>query len=177
MIYTYIYTFANIYTIYTIYIYIYSLQFAAIVSDPPFGIREKAYGHAQSDTTTTNPTSPATITTTNITANNATTPTTNTTPTYPTTSTPTNNTMGDCKRAVSTLFGIAKQHLQLHGKLVFWLPTPAEVTNEGLRVILHDIIAYTGDISVAQELVYIKATPQYLHSKLTRWLCVYQKVR
>ena len=131
------YIFAYLYTI---------LQFAAIVSDPPFGIREKAYGHAQS---------------------------------YPTTNTPTtpNSTMGDCKRAVSTLFSIAKQHLQLHGKLVFWLPTPAEVTNEGLQVILNDIIAYTGDIQVAQELVYIKATPQYLHSKLTRWLCVYQKIR
>ena len=132
------------------------------MSDPPFGIREKAYGHAQTDSSTT--------TNTNIT-------TTNTTSTYPTTNTPTNSTMGDCKRAVSTLFLIAKQHLQLHGKLVFWLPTPAEVTNEDLQVILNDIVAYTGDISVAQQLVYIKATPQYLHSKLTRWLCVYQKVR
>ena len=144
------YIFAYLYTI---------LQFAAIVSDPPFGIREKAYGHAQSYPTTNTPTTNTTTTPT---------PTTNPTPT---------NTMGDCKRAVSTLFSIAKQHLQLHGKLVFWLPTPAEVTNEGLLVILNDIIAYTGDIQVAQELIYIKATPQYLHSKLTRWLCVYQKVR
>ncbi len=109
----------------------------AILSDPPFGIREKAFGHAQFNSSTS---------------------------------------MGDSKRAVITLYHIALCHLKKSGRLVFWFPTSANLSQDDIRIQLKELESMTGVPDIEKQLVLIEAIPQDLHSKLSRWLCIYQRL-
>ena len=82
--------------------------------------------------------------------------------------------MGDSRRSVATLLLIACHRLKLGGRLVFWLPTSAETSFDALIDILHDIEKLTYS-DIEKDLKFLSATPQHLHSKLSRWLCVYEK--
>lgn len=106
------------------------------MSDPPFGIREKAFGHARINSVTS---------------------------------------MGDSRRSVATLLLIARHRLKQGGRLVFWLPTPPETDLEALTHMLRDIEKLT-HCEIENDLRFVSATPQHLHSKLSRWLCVYEKL-
>lgn len=105
------------------------------MSDPPFGIREKAFGHAQIGCACS---------------------------------------MGDNHRTVATLLLIARHRLKPGGRLAFWLPTDATVDSISLSETLREIEKLT-HCDIRKYLLFDSATPQYLHSKLTRWLCIYEK--
>ena len=156
----------------------------AIISDPPFGIREKAYGHCNNQLQLQlelQPSVTAQMSPQNITNNenqlvNMSIPSLVLSSSAHNIHTPSQvSTMGDCKLAVATLFLIAKTHLKSGGKLVFWLPTMAYLSETELRLLLQDIEIYTHDSELYKYLKFIRTTEQNMHSKLSRWLCVYER--
>ena len=83
--------------------------------------------------------------------------------------------MGDPDLTTSVLFAVAGTRLKPGGRLVFWRPAGPLETEESMRLQLEALRSRGGDR--ASSLVFERARPQVLHRKLSRWLCVYSKVR
>ena len=116
-------------------------QFDAIVTDPPFGKREKAMGS---------------------------------TPDEP---------MGDSRLTLAHLLVIASHRVKSGGRLVFWMPTAGFVTDDEVRDQLTQLEKQADQYCraaglglVSDVLLFERATPQDLNSKLWRWLCVYKRL-
>jgi tRNA G10 N-methylase Trm11 len=83
--------------------------------------------------------------------------------------------MGDYTVTIETLFRIAMCRLKLGGRLVFWMPTSGTATLDELVQTLHGILSATMPHQQSTYMAFIRATPQYLNSRLTRWMCVFEK--
>ena len=79
------------------------------------------------------------------------------------------------------LLAVAAQRLRPGGRLVFWLPTDVDVTHE---VLLRDVlgpleraagVVVDGGDGCTAVLAFVRARRQPLHSNLVRWLCVYRR--
>jgi tRNA G10 N-methylase Trm11 len=82
--------------------------------------------------------------------------------------------MGDTHNTYSTLFAIAARRLKPGGRLVFWLPTDAFITEEDMQAQLREMVAQAGTMA-EKSLVLQRTTKEELHDALWRWMCVYQK--
>ena len=51
----------------------------------------------------------------------------------------------------------------------------AYLSETELRLLLQDIEIYTHDSELYKYLKFIRTTEQNMHSKLSRWLCVYER--
>ena len=116
-------------------------SFDAIVTDPPFGRRERAHD-------------PSLGLNTGKAARG--------------------DPMGKCGDTHITLLQVAARVLKPGARLVFWMPTDADVDVKGLR---KGILGPMQHISgVDSTLSFVRARRQPLHSNLARWLCVYRKI-
>ena len=78
--------------------------------------------------------------------------------------------MGDPLGASETLLRLAARRLRRGGRLVFWLPTAADVSEDDVRGLLGELARRAGP--AAQRLRYQRATAEELNGSLWRWLCV-----
>lgn len=101
-----------------------SEQFDVVLSDPPFGIRERSLGD-------------------------------------------------DTQHPLVTLLAIANKRLRVGGRLVFWMPSEALDSDDEVAHRLGEYSVQAGSVSALR---LIRATRQQLSSKLSRWLCSFEKV-
>ncbi len=129
--------------------------FDAICCDPPYSKREKAGGAAASAGTDDGDRNDAFTTTSAIESEDQDNP-------------------GAASGVVGALFSLARRSVKPGGKLVFWYPSRAFVTEKDLRRELEMLPlpgpGYTGD---ERSLHWHRATPEKMHDKLWRWLVVY----
>ena len=98
--------------------------FDVILSDPPFGIRERSLGD-------------------------------------------------ETQHPLVTLLAIAKKRLRTGGRLAFWMPSEAF---DGEDEVAHRLREYSYQAGSTSNLRFARATRQHLSSKLSRWLCLFEKV-
>jgi tRNA G10 N-methylase Trm11/DNA-directed RNA polymerase subunit M/transcription elongation factor TFIIS len=84
--------------------------------------------------------------------------------------------MGDPLATTSCLLSLANSRLKKGGRLVFWLPTDAFITEIEVRALLQEIESESslnvgGDLG----LEFVRAVPEELNRSLWRWLCVYTR--
>jgi tRNA G10 N-methylase Trm11 len=84
--------------------------------------------------------------------------------------------MGDPLATTSCLLSLANYRLKKGGRLVFWLPTDAFISEQEVRVLLQEIesgsrLTVGGDLG----LEFVRAVPEELNRSLWRWLCVYTR--
>jgi tRNA G10 N-methylase Trm11 len=67
------------------------------------------------------------------------------------------------------LLALAGTRLKKGGRLVFWLPTPGNLTDVEVRGLLQDVEREEDG------LVFQNTMEEKLHDELSRWLCIYHK--
>ena len=122
------------------------MEFDAIISDPPFGRRERASLAISHDS--------------GISAQDA------------LLGKPINGFHEDSRFATTQLLHVASHRLKVGGKLVFWLPTEASLAASEVESLLH---TYTRSIRVSN-LLFQRAQKQIINGGVWRWLCVYKKI-
>ncbi len=126
------------------------MEFDAIISDPPFGRRERslfATNYNSEDDSVTGSVE----------------------------TTFSSNFVGgfheDSRYAVTNILYVASRILKVGGKLVFWLPTEAHLTTGEVESLLN---TYVNSIRV-NNLQFQRVQKQVINSGVWRWLCVYRK--
>lgn len=155
------------------------IQFDAIVTDPPFGKRERAENFAENSSGSSSD-SPSVI------------------PVSLLPSLGSVECLGDPSAVLVTLFRVALQRLKLGGMLVFWLPTRAFTTAEEVREYVGNIqdtarplnagndagnassmdgdtISHNSSRKDSRGVLQLeRVTAEELNDNLWRWLCVLQ---
>ena len=125
------------------------MKFDAIVSDPPFGKREKTLS-------STNHNIDGVINT--ITEDSS-------------FSDFSNGFHEDSTFAITKLMEVASQSLKNDGKLIFWLPTEENLNASEVKSLLHIYERSAG----INNLLFQRTKQQIINNSLWRWLCVYKK--
>ncbi len=133
--------------------------FDAICCDPPYSRRERASGAVQSSLELKQEV-PAAV------------------------SYPLSPHMGDPRQVLSTLLQLAQVSLKPGGRLVFWFPSAAFLSESEIREQLRAVeTAASGSLQQASpdfhekkgmQLRLMRVTPEKMHDKLWRWLVVYE---
>ena len=124
-----------------------AMEFDAIISDPPFGKRERTSCTPNDNTNGSNDQVPS--------SNDV-----------------TNKFNEDSRFAITKILEVANQRLKLGGKLVFWLPTEANLVASDVESLLRD---YECSVQ-CESLQFRRAKQQEINNSVWRWLCVYQKI-
>jgi tRNA G10 N-methylase Trm11 len=82
--------------------------------------------------------------------------------------------MGDPREITSLLFMMARRLVRKGGRLVFWYPTEANVEGEVIIRELEEIETRSRQEQDEYELRLVRVTADKLHDKMWRWLVVYE---
>jgi tRNA G10 N-methylase Trm11 len=132
-------------------------QFDAIVTDPPFGLRERFLSAYQSPSQTYQFAFNVTLEDENE-PNEAFVKASN-----------------DTLQPISLLLEMAAKRLHAHGRLVFWLPTIEGVEQKEMEQAMQELKASVLGESLQDELAFVRCTPEFLQRGMWRWLCVFEK--
>ena len=74
------------------------------------------------------------------------------------------------------LFLIAKKHLKRRGRLVFWMPVAGDSFDEMEETCAAQLQETERGASSSCSLVFLRSTQQELSGKLSRYLCIYERL-